>query len=114
MTTTYPPGVTGNAVTEGDIELNAVACDFTAPEVRTGSVGSGRKRPVPLEAALVHEIGHVLGLPDVCGDHRLASGRPVTEGCTEEDRKRVMFAAGVQSAPSERDVAELCRLYPPL
>jgi hypothetical protein len=109
MTSTYP-SETSRPPEEADVELNAVSFQLTP-----GAGGSSPASPqwsVPLEPVLVHEIGHVLGLPDVCGAHRRASGRPVITACPAEDRQRVMFAANLNTRPTPADVAELCRLYP--
>jgi len=112
MTTTYPEGARGRSVVEGDVEVNAVFFQLTdsgasvQPEMR--------KRPVRLESVLVHEIGHVLGLGDVCGDDRAESGRPNTAGCGPEERARAMFASGQHGDLTADDVRELCRIFPPV
>jgi hypothetical protein len=111
MTSTYP-AETSRPPDEADVELNAVSFQLT-PAGRGGNPESA-KWSVPLEPVLVHEIGHVLGLPDVCGAQRRVSGRPVTAACAAEDRQRVMFAANLNARPTPADVAELCRLYPPV
>jgi hypothetical protein len=111
MTTTYPAGATGGAVTEADVEVNGVFFQFS--DVTDRGAASPAKRPLRLESVLMHEIGHVLGLGDVCGAIRMQSGRPVTASCSSEDQQRVMFAAGRQESLSPGDVAELCGIYPP-
>jgi hypothetical protein len=109
MTTPYP----GNAERpeEADVEINAVSFRLTAGD--DAGVSATPKWSAPIVPVLVHEIGHVLGLPDVCGGERRASGRPVMSGCSAEDRQRVMFAANASERPAPADVAELCRLYQP-
>lgn len=111
MTTTYPEGARGRSVVEGDIELNGVFFQLTDSQVPMEP--DMRKRPVRLESILVHEIGHVLGLGDVCGDDRMESGRPVTAGCSPADRARAMFASGQHEDLTPDDVRELCRIFPP-
>lgn len=108
MTTPYP--VDRERPDEADVELNGAAFRFTGDDV--SGLPAATKWSVPIEPVLVHELGHVLGLPDVCGDDRRASGQPVTSVCTAEDRHRVMFAAGLNARPTAGDVAELCQLYP--
>jgi hypothetical protein len=54
---------------------------------------------------LAHEIGHVLGLPDVCGELRTASGEPETSARSPDDRQRMMFAASAHDALTPADVA---------
>lgn len=109
MTTPYPGGA--ERPDEADVELNAVSFRLTAGD----DVGAPptEKWSAPIAPVLVHEIGHVLGLADVCGGERRASGRPVTSRCSVEDRQRVMFAANASERPAPADVAELCRLFPP-
>ena len=111
MTTIYPEGATGRAVTEADIEINGVFFGFT--NVATPPIAAQPDRSVRLESVLTHEIGHVLGLADVCGEHRTASGRPETSACSPVDRERMMFAAGDHESLAAGDVAALCQLYPP-
>jgi hypothetical protein len=111
MTTTYPEGARGRSVVEADVELNGSFFQLTDGEGRS-QLGSS-KPSIRLESVLAHEIGHVLGLPDVCGEMRTASGRPVTSACSLEDRERMMFAAGAHDALTPADVAALCQIYPP-
>src|SRR6266498_2240195 len=106
MTNTYPEG-TSAPPEEADVELNAAGFRVASEP------GLAKPRwSVPLEPVLVHELGHVLGLHDVCRAERSASGRPTTSSCRAEDRQSVMFASGLNTRPSTADVAELCRLYP--
>jgi hypothetical protein len=111
MTTTYPEGTVGRAVVEADVEINGSAFRFTGPGHDPPPAGRGWA--VPLQPVLLHEIGHVLGLGDVCGATRMQSGRPLTSTCSSDDLQRVMFASGRQESLSPGDVAELCRIYPP-
>jgi hypothetical protein len=111
MTTTYPVGATGRAVTEADIEINGVFFQLADPTHPADPTSP--RRPVPLESVLIHEIGHVLGMADVCGETRTESGRPITSTCSAADRQRAMFASGLHDAPAPADVAALCAIYPP-
>jgi hypothetical protein len=111
MTTTYPEGARGRAVVEGDVEVNGVFFQLVDGQGLTR--GETPERPIRLESVLAHEIGHVLGLPDVCGESRTPSGRPLTSACSPNDRERMMFAAGAHEALTPTDVAALCALYPP-
>lgn len=124
MTTTYPRGAAGAAIQEADVELNGVAFQLTGAAAggagQGGSARDGRSEAgvharwsAPLESVLVHEIGHVLGLPDVCLAGHRASGRPLIGACGADDRARAMFPTGFHAAVAPADVAELCRLYPP-
>lgn len=111
MTTTYPEGARGRSVVEGDVEVNGVFFQLT--DSRATTQPDMRRRPVRLESILLHEIGHVLGLGDVCGDDRTESGRPDTAGCSPEDRARAMFASGQHEDLTADDVRDLCRIFPP-
>lgn len=112
MTTTFPEDGHGNSVGEGDVELNGVAFRFTDP-AHPAAMGVAPPWSVPIEPVLVHEIGHVLGLRDVCGGERRHSGQPVTDACSEADQDRVMFAANRRGTPTTADIDELCSIYPP-
>jgi hypothetical protein len=107
------------AIDEADIELNAVNFRFAAgPVVR--AAGS-----LDLQAVLVHEIGHVLGLADNCragGGGRDDRGRalPDCRRASADVRRSVMFPAALidagrgvlKRALSRDDVAGVCALYP--
>jgi hypothetical protein len=104
MTTTYPLEAMGAAVLGGDIELNR---HFFETIGREGGSDAGR---AALEAVVVHEIGHVFGLRDVCGGPR--QGRHSLAACSVGERERVMFASAQLREPSAADIAELCQLHP--
>jgi hypothetical protein len=107
MTGTYPEGARGNAVVEADVELNASRFVFTLDDTLNTT---GPKPAVPLHAVLLHELGHVAGLEDVCGadDARHA---PSSVGCPAANDS-VMFAPALRLALSPRDSSELCRIHP--
>ena len=111
MTTTHPKDAIGRAVVEADVEINGVAFRYGG---NAGAVpeSEGVKWSVSLESVLVHEIGHVLGLPDACGTQRRASGRPITSDCASGDRLRVMFPTGLRDTLAPEDVRQLCLLHP--
>ncbi len=102
MTTTYPARATPTLVQEADIELNAANFAWTETD--------DQRRPrAPLDAVLVHELGHVLGFEDVClGD----DGRR-TADCSDEERASVMNPGSRKTALTAFDVARLCKAYPP-
>ncbi len=110
MTSTYPDGARGTAVREADVELNAKTFDFRW----NGSEGrrtEGTTWSVPLEPILVHELGHVLGLRDACAESHALGSKKGTD-CPLVERKRAMYASALLPQPTERDIAELCVLYP--
>ncbi len=97
MTSVYPEHSRGAAVREADIELNG---------------GNHRLDRDTLGPVLVHELGHLLGLPDACSDGLHPSGRPRLGVCGEAESASVMFASTGKTAPSQWDREELCRLHP--
>lgn len=100
MTTTYPPRAEPTQVREADIELNAVHFAW---------FGSTSGQPeAPLDAVLVHEIGHALGFPDRCGAHVWTRDA----ACDPSDEESVMNAASRRTELSELDIARLCAAYP--
>jgi hypothetical protein len=92
MTTVFPRGAGPGLVREGDIELNGVHFDWQD--------GAGMKPQAPLQAVLVHEIGHVLGLRDEC------SG----PDC-RHDPETAMANVG-RTAPGPDDVRRVCTAFP--
>jgi hypothetical protein len=70
------------------------------------------EHPVLLEAVLVHELGHALGMSDACvsGYHIGDAARWVA--CTVDQNNRAMFPDAHQLRPTAADVAELQRFYP--
>ncbi len=107
MTTVYPEGARGAAVVEGDIEVNGVSASYE----EVPSVGS-RAHAVSLKSVLIHEIGHILGLPDACGVTRRPSGTPKLLDCSTDDTQRVMFPLSGVPAPTRGDIELLCRERP--
>lgn len=117
MTTVYPIGATGRDVQEADVELNGVFFELLAdagPSKAQTEGMKGAKRQASLRVALLHELGHVLGLPDACGQGRTRSGRPVAGDCQRSDRQRVMYPFPAATRLSPDDVAALCAIYPRL
>lgn len=106
MTSVFPPHIHGSSVRGADIEINAWGFQFSAGVVIP--VESVTHPTVPLEAVLLHELGHVLGLPDVCsagsGPHRA----PSEDGCVEHELGSVMFSPALREQLSPADVALLC------
>jgi hypothetical protein len=120
-TTHFTAGHTGDEleIAEADIELNAVSFAWLA----------GSTRSLDLESALLHEIGHALGLADICvsgaGPSRLRDhlGAALLHCAStgEIARAAVMFPAATHGraervrpkrALSADDRAGVCALYP--
>jgi hypothetical protein len=90
-----------------DIELNGVQ---GAPATRS------------LEASLMHELGHVLGLDHPCGpngDFRRSNGEQLSS-CDDERAKRQLMhpswaarVTGDDLAPTATEVAAVCAVYAP-
>jgi hypothetical protein len=127
MTTAYPEGATGVQVREADIEINPRMLHVVShvslpmdPALQARATESGlwvfgprdTQYPVPLEAVLVHELGHVLGLGDACTLGHEVGGLPVVVDCTSEQRERVMFPDAHQMVPTAADLEELAQMYP--
>jgi hypothetical protein len=94
MTTVFPPNAGPGSVKEADIELNGVHFDWAA---------GGTGKPVArLQAVLVHEIGHALGLRDAC------SG-PM---CNDEDQEATAMASLGRLGPGPDDVKRVCAAFP--
>jgi hypothetical protein len=89
MTTVYPKNAGPGSVTEADIELNAVHLAW-----RDGRVG---KPVAPLDAVLLHEIGHAIGLPDT------PSSPDGTPGVMRPSRATELTPA---------DIARVCAAFP--
>jgi len=90
MTNTYPKDAVGAQVREADIEINATHLHHS-PGAGWVLALPGSDREVSLQAVVTHEIGHLLGLRDACGDHYGRTGRIVRDACPEAQRSRVMF-----------------------
>jgi len=128
MTTAYPEGAQDAQVHEADIEVNSrmlhtVASDFFAGDTtsRAQATTSGiwvygppnSRFVVPLEAVLLHELGHVLGLRDACTNAHGAGGGDIAANCAAEQRESVMFPDAHQLQPTPADLDQLASLYPP-
>lgn len=125
MTTTYPAGATGALVGEADIELGLAA--FVALGRHQSKQGIGgavagaslNAQDLPsahglapadlLQRVLLHEVGHVLGLPDVCANQPVQSAE--VQSCPVDYRERAMYALGLNATPSRGDYESLCHLY---
>jgi hypothetical protein len=101
MTQTYPEGSRGTAVRGADIELNAVNYAYGLPALDSTKAGL---RAMDIDAALLHEIGHALGLPDACS--------PEASNCIPESMDSAMYAPGKTRDLTVKDVQAVCTLYP--
>jgi hypothetical protein len=105
MTTLYPESGQG-PIAEADVELNGVHFGWG------GSPSRDRRpnRTASLRGALVHELGHVLGLNDACPEppEVATPRRPGTRqaGCDSA------MLSGDHAQPSALDVRWLCAAYP--
>ena len=112
MTNTYPKDAVGAQVREADIEINATHVHHS-PGAGWVLALPGSDREVSLQAVVTHEIGHLLGLRDACGDHYGRTGRIVRDACPEAQRSRVMFGPAQLLVPAATDLRELSEIYPP-
>jgi len=94
MTTVYPKGAGPGSVREADVELNAVHLSWKD--------GVGPKPVVPMRAVLVHELGHVLGFPDVCNQGT----------CSAEEAGSIMRSGTSETKLSAWDIERLCGAFP--
>lgn len=109
MTSSYPEGAQGGQIAEADIEVNGTNLDISTLAIRY----SDNIEPVPLQAVITHELGHLLGLKDACQHHYLISGKPILNECPPEEQNRVMFATARKLVPSSADLRELALVHPP-
>lgn len=86
MTTIFPADAVGAHVREADVEINGTRLNSenASPDWTTSVPGVAEV--VSLETVLTHELGHVLGLGDACGDHYGHSGKIERGACTNEQR----------------------------
>jgi hypothetical protein len=111
MTETHPSSARGAEIREGDIELNAVRFRFVATQAKAAP----DELVIPLRAVLLHEVGHIVGLPDRCvreGSHGSHAAVPERGACGPGEAESVMFAPALNLALSELDVAALCAQHP--
>ncbi len=76
MTQTYPEGARGARIRGGDIELNSVNFSLQASSPSTDqatAISTSGKPRVKLEAVVLHELGHILGLEDKCVSPRAST-----------------------------------------
>jgi hypothetical protein len=92
MTTTYPAQSQPGMVVEADIELNGVNFEWSG----------AHRQAAPLAPVLTHEIGHVLGFPDVCRD----------EPCPDYERTSIMRSGTTRTTLTAWDVERLCAAFP--
>lgn len=91
MTTVFPPGARGAEVREADVEINAVRAAWLEDQTPG--------RPT-LRSVLLHEMGHLLGFPDL---EPLPAGIPLDTVMREES---------VAEGLTERDVQATCERFP--
>lgn len=104
---TYPLAAAGmtsvfatDSSIEGDIELNGAAFSWTMAKAR-------HRTQANLQSVLMHELGHVLGLPDACGATHAKPAR-----CSAPPS--IMLAAARLDRPTEHDIRAVCALHPRL
>ncbi len=108
MTSTWPEASLGRLVQEADIELQTAALK----RLLVGHVGGGLHGQQALDAIVVHELGHVLGLEDLCSAHVLSTARVSGSTiCPTDAAERAMLIASRRAAPSQGDAAALCELW---
>lgn len=107
------------AILEADIEVNAVHYRWRPEPSAADEPGPARPAPASLAHVLVHEMGHVLGLDDVCRKRPMQAAVQALPACNdvpEALRSTAMFPEPSEPFPSPRlgaaDRAFLCRVYP--
>ncbi len=101
MTQTYPEGNRSGSVRGADIELNAVNYEYYSFAIESTNSAFPA---MDIEAALLHEVGHALGLQDTCSSD--------AGSCAPELQRSVMFAPAKMRELTSKDVQALCELYP--
>lgn len=104
----------GSELPGGDVELNSHLFGFSGDTGSHQWESKGQSvtiETVPFEFVLVHEIGHLLGLPDRC-EVGPSHSRTEWGNCEPGFEDSVMHAPSGRVTPSSRDLGQLCTLWP--
>ena len=103
--TTIHDGSLSDSVAEADVELNAVAFDWSS----TPASNVNARPVVPLVPLLIHEIGHILGFEDTCGSRHDAHH---STQCSRDELASVMLSGSGREQLTAWDVERLCARFP--